>query len=57
MKIARDVDILLAAALFAGQLTATADEVEIKFVVKEAQVEKAIQALGLDAADAEKKTA
>jgi hypothetical protein len=57
VKIARDVVILLAAALFAGQLTATADEVEIKFVVKEAQVEKAIQALGLDAADAEKKTA
>src|SRR5262245_11845693 len=45
----------LIACVFAGPLTATAD-VEIKFVVKTDQVEKAIGALGLDKAAAEKRT-
>jgi hypothetical protein len=56
MKIANRVVILLTAALLGGQLTGTADEVEIKFVVKEAEVEKAIQALALDKRTPERKT-
>ena len=62
MKIARNVILLLIVGLCAGPLAAaardaaTAEDIEIKFVVKEAQVEKAIEALGLDKAPAEKKT-
>jgi hypothetical protein len=62
MKTARNLVILLILALLQGQLTARdvdgddADNIEIKFVVKETEVEKAIEALGLDKATAEKRT-
>ena len=51
-----NIIVLLIAGIFGGQLTATAEDVEIKFVVKTDQVEKAIGALGLDKAAAEKRT-
>jgi hypothetical protein len=41
MKIARNIILLL----IVGQLTAAAGDVETKFVVKEAQVEKALKHL------------
>jgi hypothetical protein len=56
MNIANSSANLLIAALFLGQLAATADQVEIKFVVKEAEVKKATQALALDKNTAERKT-
>ena len=62
MKLARNLAIALIVALLQGQLTTTAEEshgvdkIEIKFVVKEADVAKAIEALGLENATAEKKT-
>ena len=62
MKIAHDLVIFLIIALFSGQLAARAQEraaaenVEIKFVVQAAQVDKALQALGLDKHRSEKKT-
>jgi hypothetical protein len=46
----------LIACVFVGSLTATAGNVEIKFVVKTDEVEKAIGALGLDKGAAEKRT-
>jgi hypothetical protein len=52
MKIACNIIVFL----IVGQLIAAAGNVEIKFVVKETQVEKAIGALGLDRASAEKRT-
>ena len=52
MKIAGNLIVFL----IVGQLTAAAGNVEIKFVVREAQVEKATAALGLDKAGAEKRT-
>ena len=56
MNIANSFANLLMPTLFLGQLAATADQVEIKFVVKEAEVEKATQALRLDKKTAERKT-
>jgi hypothetical protein len=56
MNIANSFANLLMAALFLGQVAATADQVEIKFVVKEAEVEKATRALTLDKKTAERKT-
>jgi hypothetical protein len=53
---AGNIIVFLIAGLFAGPLTATAGNVEIKFVVKTDQVEEAIEALGLDKAAAEKRT-
>ena len=47
MNIANSFANLLMAALFLGQVAAKADQVEIKFVVKEAEVEKATRALTL----------
>ena len=63
MKIGYRFLILLMVALLEGRATATAEDraaaenVEIKFVVQAAQVEKALRELGLGAAEAEKKTA
>jgi hypothetical protein len=62
VKIADKVPILLMVALVQSQVAAAeerakAENVEIKFVVQAAQVEKALKALGLDAAKAEKKSA
>jgi hypothetical protein len=56
MNIAPRIIVFLLVGLVGGQLAAAAENVEIKFVVKEAQVEKAIGALGLDKAAAEKRT-
>ena len=56
MNIANSFANLLMAALFLGQVAAKADQVEIKFVVKEAEVEKATRALTLDKKTAERKT-
>lgn len=53
---AGNIIVFLIAGIFGGQLTATAGNVEIKFVVKTDQVKKAIGALGLDKAAAEKRT-
>ncbi len=52
MKIAGSIIVFL----IVGQLTAAPGNVEIKFVVQEAQVEKATGALGLDKATGEKRT-
>jgi hypothetical protein len=52
MKFARSIIVVL----IGGQLIAAAGNIEIKFVVKETQVEKATEALGLDKATAEKRT-
>ena len=63
MKIGYRFLILLMVALLEGRATATAEDraaaenVEIKFVVQAAQVEKALRELGLGAAEAERKTA
>jgi hypothetical protein len=56
MNIAPGSIIFLLVGLVGGQLTAAAGNVEIKYVVKEAEVETAMGALGLDKATAEKRT-
>ena len=62
MKIDHRVLMLLMVALLEGRVAgkaeerAEADNIEIKFVVQVSQVEKAIKKLGLDKADAERKT-
>jgi hypothetical protein len=47
--------VFLIACVFAAPFTVTAEDVEIKFVVKTDQVAKAIEALGLDKAAAQKR--
>jgi hypothetical protein len=56
MRIARNILVFLLVGLIGGQVTAAAGNFEIKYVVQEAQVEKAIGALGLEKATAEKRT-
>jgi hypothetical protein len=53
---AGNIIVFLIAGIFGSLLTATAGDVEIKFVVKTDQVEEATGALGLDNAAAEKRT-
>ena len=63
MKINYRFLLLLMVAFLEGGATVRAEDrtaegnIEIKFVVQAAQVEKALKALGLDAAEAERKTA
>jgi hypothetical protein len=56
MKIAHSIVVFLIVALVEGQPKALAENIEIKFVVKEAEVEKAMQALALDRRTPERKT-
>jgi hypothetical protein len=56
MKIAHSLVVFLIVVLVEGQRKAVAENIEIKFVVKEAEVEKAIQALALDRRTPERKT-
>ena len=56
MNIAPSLAALLLAAFIQAQSLARADEVEIKFVVKEAEVEKALRVLALDKRAAERRT-
>jgi hypothetical protein len=56
MNIALSLATLLLSALLQAQSLAKAEEVEIKFVVKEAEVEKALRVLALDKGAAERRT-